>query len=488
MVVFPRADSGATPVGAAECCVPAINVLLFSGDSIAHQQFIRLIDLVRHGPQGQVLVPYGTELLKSNFRHWPVHDRSRSRDMILAIYPTHDELLTFQSLLPYSVMDGAQFVRSNESVSAYFAAVAKQRATNLCNDSMKHASVVGNACKGANADNRSTPVEEEASRGALFYLVFLSDSITSRPRTDALAPCVPAAQSIVHEFPPKDVHNFQWLKEGVSRGLTLVHDPPVPSLRSLGVRIPMHVISANIWELHESPTTYEWLMRMATGNCNVTTAPLRGDEWRFGEHPTSDVTHLYRASTVLWVSPHARSRRRYSPNEFKEPSRRPALSAWPPTGPREVARVETPFRWLHDAVTNVTGSDPRNQTITRNSSHESERHRHGTFFSRLRVLDMGKVFLATDNVVHQQDGLHERCNGVHWLVGAASYSDSTRALRISAEALTREVFKILPEPHHVPDIERVPLRFDYSDDCDGFGTLVTLNALLLDIVQQQQAA
>ncbi|CUG46601.1 membrane-associated protein, putative [Bodo saltans] len=275
-------------------------------------------------------LPYGSELLRLNFRHWPVNDRSKSRDMILAIYPTHDELFTFQSLMPYSVLGGAQFVRTNESVNTYFAAITSRRAAKLCNKTDES----------PNGDNRSDTFRiEQNGEEALFYLVFLSDSITSRSRTDALAPCVLPAQPIVSEFPPKDSHNFNAMKDSVSRGLTLVHDPPVPSLRSLGARIPMHVISANIWELHESPTTYEWLMRMATGNCNVTTAPLRGDEWRFGEHPTSDVTHLYRASTVLWVPPHARSRRRHSPMEFKEPSRRPPLSAGPPTGPREVARL-----------------------------------------------------------------------------------------------------------------------------------------------------
>ncbi|CUI14286.1 GPI-anchored surface protein, putative [Bodo saltans] len=105
MVVFPRSESIVAPDDAfIECRVPAINVLLFSGDSIGRQKFIRLIDLVRQGPQGQVLVPYGTELLKTNFRHWPVQDRMRWWDIVLAIYPTHDELLLFTCVsdLPYA--------------------------------------------------------------------------------------------------------------------------------------------------------------------------------------------------------------------------------------------------------------------------------------------------------------------------------------------------------------------------------------------------
>lgn len=483
MVVFPeRAERVVSPGDFVECRVPAINVLLFSGDSLANQMFMRLLNLVRRGPQGRVLVPYGSELLKSNFRHWPMHDRCRSLDLILAFYPTHDEFLTFQSLMPYGVLVNDQFVRSNESVTAYFAAVAKRRATSFCNQS-KPAS--------------GASLEEHDDTGvALFYLVFLADAITSRPRTDALAPCLPA-QPIPEKFPP-DGPNYQKMKNAVSRGLTLVHDPPVPSLRSLGVRIPMHVVNSNMWEVHESSTTYEWLMRMATGNCSVTAnatnvtavAPLlpreKTADWRFGEHPSSDVTHLYRTSTNLWFPDRAVGRRRHALKAPIKPSRRAKpFSVLSPTEPRELVRLETPFRWLHDAVTAATGSDPLQQSI-QNSNQNTEGkhdHRNGVFFSRLRVLDMGKVFLATGNVFHQKDGLHERCSGLHWLVGAASYHDTSRALRTSAERLTREVFQISPEPTDHSEIERVPLRFDNTDDCHGFGTLLTLNALLLDIVQ-----
>ncbi|CUI15546.1 membrane-associated protein, putative [Bodo saltans] len=508
MVVFPR-RVGSVPSSddaTEECRVPAINVLLFSGDSTAHQHYLRLFDLIRHGTQeqGQVLVPFGTKPLRSNFRHWPTHDRSGSRDMILAIYPTHDEFVTFYSLMPYhAVLRGEAFVRSNnESVTAYFTAVAQRRAAKFCHHS--------NKTRVANPDDNNSGgtslIEQDTTEEALFYLVFLADAITARPRTDALAPCVPA-QPFLEEYPPAKVHNFRRLKEGVSRGFTLVHDPPVPSLRSLGIRIPMHVISANIWEFHESPTTYEWLLRMATGNCSVvtttsttaatmnattttTTLPPQGaaEEWRFGEHPASDATHLYRASTMLWLPPNARgakARRRHSPKYNKTPTRGAApFSSGPPTKRRELARLDTPFRWLHDAATKVIGSDPRKLQRTSEGYHH---HRRGTFFSRLRVLDMGKVFLATGNVFHQEDGLHERCTEHHWLVGAASYRDTTRVLRTSAENLTSNIFRLLPPSRYRSNVDVVRLRFGSSDDCYSLGALLTLNALLLDIVQSNSS-
>ncbi|CUE55314.1 membrane-associated protein, putative [Bodo saltans] len=403
MVVFPRQDdvkkkSQPEEEDEEECRVPAMNVILFTGDSIAHQLFRRLLDVVRHGGggrgpnnnNGSVKVPYGAtgHHRTTNFRHWPTREHSKSRDMILAIYRTYDEFISFESLMPQPVVfGGRRFVRSEESVSAYFEAVAQTRAARYCNNS-QHPRDSSTARRKI---GNHAYVDE-----ALFYLVFLSDPITARPRTESLAPCIPA--QIIHgEFPPINVHHYEAMRDGASRGMTLVHDPPVTPLRALGVRIPMHVVSANVWEWHESPNTYEWLMRMAT-NCSVvaddhttssdsakveaaaSSSSSIGGDWRYGHHPSSDATHLYRVETLLWFPRHAATLHRHCPKNglaaHTDDGRRRMLGQ-----PRELVRLETPFTWLRDAVTKRHRQDIHNNASLSGPNAASDNLRgKGVFF------------------------------------------------------------------------------------------------------------
>ncbi|CUG88390.1 membrane-associated protein, putative [Bodo saltans] len=303
-VLYHRATNGGRPQpivypatsNLRECRTTAINVLLLTGDSMARQLFWRIVELLRHGPQGQVRVPYGSTWVNTSLRYYPTQRHGMWYDLILEIYPGHDELHRFESLMPYDTLfHGAPYKRSPDTVHRFFSKIVEQR---------RH-----NHCGGDDSAVKPTVHHEEP----LFYLVLLFDAITSRPRTDALAPCVPA----MHSELPSGTNSFDFksLQRAVARGWNLMHDPPISSLRALGIRIPLHVHNANAWERHESPTTFDWLGRMAT-QCNVTTAPPSASflgnttseehesstptsDWIVGEHPISDSTYFYRAATQL---------------------------------------------------------------------------------------------------------------------------------------------------------------------------------------------
>jgi hypothetical protein len=440
--VLPAAPSPST------CRVPAIRVLVFSGDSIAKQLFRRLVDLVRHGPQGQVMVPYGARLLPTHFRHWPSLDHSKFQDQVLAIFPTHDEFRSFDSLLPFGVVRyGKPYIKRNDTVNAFFAAIAARRRRRYC---------------GGQQVDATAPED-----GALFYIVFLNDPITARPRSDAMAPCVPAVPTL-GTYPERQLSNYFLLRAALKRGVDLIPNPPVVPLRSLGVRIGMHVHSSNIWEIHGSPNTYDWLSRMATGRCRV----------QGHTHPLSDETHLYLVSTMLRRSSKlARSKMRVAPTSAKVASvvLGDGLFLNPEdTGYRELARLEAPFAWVQRTATAIKAAE------LRRSQNISADHRDGVFFPRVRLLDMGKVFLDAGNMFHVPDGMHEACTGRDWLLGAAGYNDTNGKLGWAAKRLRAILSNVIGPSEQ--NFDAINLAFDTKDDCSCFGTLLTLNAMLIDVI------
>ncbi|CUG84320.1 membrane-associated protein, putative, partial [Bodo saltans] len=99
-VLYHRATNGGRPQpivypatsNLRECRTTAINVLLLTGDSMARQLFWRIVELLRHGPQGQVRVPYGSTWVNTSLRYYPTQRHGMWYDLILEIYPGHDEL------------------------------------------------------------------------------------------------------------------------------------------------------------------------------------------------------------------------------------------------------------------------------------------------------------------------------------------------------------------------------------------------------------
>jgi hypothetical protein len=133
-------------------------------------------------------------------------------------------------------------------------------------------------------------------------------------------------------------------------------------------------------------------------------------------------------------------------------------------------RLETPGVWL------------RNTSAAVGTQLENTK-REGVFFSRLRLLDMGKIMLSTGNVFKTPDTLHESCNGPHWLVGAATYQDTNHELRRLAMTTENTAKIVAQEGGSAFDSK---FNFDSDDDCGAIGTLMTLNAMLLDIVNDHR--
>ncbi|CUI13035.1 GPI-anchored surface protein, putative [Bodo saltans] len=455
-----------------ECRTTAINMLLVSGDSIARQLFWRVVELLRRGPQGQVRVPYASAWVATSFRHFPVQRYYKWMDVVLAIYPGHDELHVFEPLMPHdTVFHGAKYKRSStNTVHTFFAKTAAER-QRQCN-------------------NNNTMKDEP-----LFYIVYLFDAITARPRTDALAPCLPAIPFSTFPLPTTNFA-FAALQRAVAQGMTLIHDPPIPSFRALGIRIPLHVHNANAWDLDESPTTYKWLERMAT-QCNVTTASVlpppsvsttlatqqtslgavernaehSSQEWIVGEHPPSDMTHLYRVETQLKHTDVSTTRLRVAPVGRKEITVNEGHGAFHPSDYR-LTRLETPFVWLR----NTTAKQ-------RDQNHQCENaHRPGVFFSKIRLLDMGKVMLASGNAIHTPDQLHEDCYGSLWLAGAAMYKKSSQShLRQWSKSMKNLAVGLMQHQFDIPGYH-AKFSFHPDSDCGAVGTLMTVNALLIDII------
>jgi hypothetical protein len=429
------------------CRIPTINALIFSGDSVAKQLFRRLIDIIRHGPQGRVMVPYGDELLPTNFHYWPSLDHSKCTDIVLVVYPTHDEFHTFESLMPWSVVTLYQpYVRTNRTTNAFFAAIAEQRRRRYCNHS---------------GTSDHSPDED-----ALMYLVYLCDALTVRPRKDAMAPCTPTPPT-VGDFPPLRSLNFERLQKALTLGMDLVASPPPVPLRALGVRIGLHVHAANMWEMQGSPSTYDWLSRMATG-CNVSGQA----------HPPSDNTLLYLVGANVWLRPpHSISKLRVAPKgaiaATASPGQRLFYLSPDDQGYEQLARQEAPFEWLRRTTA----------AIERPGGHHNAEHSgDGIFFSRLRLLDIGKVFLGTGTVFRAPDGLHELCGAHEWLVGAAGNNrDATvaRLLQMSTR-LTAAVSSVVPPSKR--SFNSIVLAFDPRGDCALFGSVVALNAMLIDVI------
>jgi hypothetical protein len=296
------------------------------------------------------------------------------------------------------------------------------------------------------------------------YLVYLCDALTVRPRKDAMAPCTPAVPT-VGDFPPLRSLNFERLQKALTLGMDLVASPPPIPLRALGVRIGLHVHAANMWEMQGSPSTYDWLSRMATG-CNTSGQA----------HPPSDNTHLYLVGANVWLRrPYSIAKVRMAPKgaitatAIDASGQRLFHLSPKDQGYEQLARQEVPFEWLRQTA----AATERPERLSLGND--------GKFFSRLRLLDIGKVFLGTGTVFRAPDGLHELCGAHEWLIGAGgSTEESMASLHSMSKNLTAAITNLIPPSRR--SFNSIVLAFDPRGDCALFGAVVTLNAMLIDVI------
>ncbi|CUI14275.1 unnamed protein product [Bodo saltans] len=199
--------------------------------------------------------------------------------------------------------------------------------------------------------------------------------------------------------------------------------------------------------------------------------PPTSSYWIVGEHPVSDITHLYRATTQLKHTAESSKKMRVAPGGRKNIL---VNDSWvfQPSDYR-LTRLETPFAWLRNTTA-------KRAALTQHDAENS--HTPGVFFSRLRVLDIAKVMLASGNVFHTPDGLHEICAGPFWLAGAAMYDTRSHPqLARMSGSIASLAFALMQQQFSLPGYHD---EFSFHPDagCDVMGLSTAVNAMLIDIV------
>ncbi|CUG87677.1 membrane-associated protein, putative [Bodo saltans] len=458
--------------GPSSCTVPTINVVVVSGDSIAFQVFRRLVGLVRDGVALPVTIDVGDEKLVTTSPARPNFGFGKWLDVVLAVYPTHDELRTFQSLMPHEVYMGKRYeTEGKPTLNSIFGAEAQRRRRRFCNGSM----------------NARAPEPEEA----LFYVIFLWDPLTVRPRRDALAVCGPMA---VGQEALKFDQIAAPIRSAVEKGgMTL--EPPVPviPLRNLGVNIGLHAQGSSNWEARVSASFEATLTLMATGCGEHRSRHETGE--------TNDVplggTALYRLTPVLSVpqselqlfsnvatpAPRHQNVVKRSVSQ-KRWSRAMAIATKVFHTFFEVDRTASLFTWL-------------NATEERERALRDTTVREPRYFSSVRILDVQKAFvMLSGNVsgestaVFERDGLHESCSALSLWFGVTTGSAS--AEEVSPSQQRDDILKrIEPLQQALKSLSSLPPNsttlpfvsaFRSVDGCGDFGTLLSITALLADIV------
>ncbi|CUG88329.1 Hypothetical protein, putative, partial [Bodo saltans] len=469
------------------CIAPSINVVVVSGDSIAFQVFRRLLRLIRDGVSAPVTIDVGNKKLTTTALARPNFGFGKWDDIVLAIYPTHDELFNFRSLMPPEVvMGGKRFEReTTPTMNSFFVNAAQRRRSRFCNGS---------------SDNTQTVAKlgSEGEEGeALFYVIFLWDPLTTRPRRDALASEYgPVA---VGQEPFKFDRIVPSILEAVKSGMTL--EPPVPviPLRRLGVNIGLHVQAMSNWESQASASFESTLTYMATGCAPPPRSSGRADQLeRKNVDPPLGGTALYRLSPVLSVPPNERQlftnvARAVRRDHAQLPRggaadnkqwRRALKIASKQSRFFQVDRTVSLFTWLN-------ATEKRRRSFRRGTRPETPPH----YFSSVRVLDIQKAFLMLSNVsgintgVFEREGVHETCATFFPWFGV------TTGWRATAKDFTSsqsgDILKsIEPLKHLLNSISASPNfkwmsfapAFRGVDGCGDFGTHLTITAMLADIV------
>ncbi|CUG89477.1 Hypothetical protein, putative, partial [Bodo saltans] len=463
--------------GSSSCTVPTINVVVVSGDSIAFQVFRRLLRLIRDGVATPVTIAVGDEMLATTSPARPNFGFGKWFDIVHAIYPTHDEIQTFQSLMPHEVvMGGKRYETAGKSTLNDFFVNAAQRLhkRRYCNNGSTEPPLLKSAVEGKDE--------------ALFYVIFLWDPLTVRPRRDALAVC---GRIAVGQEAIKFDRIATPIRKLVERGgMTL--EPPVPviPLRNLGVNIGLHVQGSSNWEARASPSFDATLALMATG-CG--THRSRHETEVAKVHASLGGTALYRLTPVLSVPQSERQlfTNVATPTAIHAVTRGATNKRWARaltfaskvTRPYEVDRTASLFTWL-------------NETEDRERSLEATT-RKPRYFSSVRILDVQKTFVMLSNIsgrntgVFEREGLHETCTTLTSWFGVTTSSGTANNANVnslqsdgilrSIEPLTKLLISLSALPPNSTTLPFVP-AFRSVDGCGDFGTLLSITALLADVV------
>ncbi|CUG88391.1 Hypothetical protein, putative [Bodo saltans] len=94
--------------------------------------------------------------------------------------------------------------------------------------------------------------------------------------------------------------------------------------------------------------------------------------------------------------------------------------------------------------------------------------------------------LASGNVFHTPDELHEVCEGPFWLEGAAMYDNKSRPqLKRLADEIASLAVALLQHQLSFTSEYQDAFSFHPGAGCDVMGVLTAVNALLIDIVNSE---
>lgn len=197
--------------------VPMLNIVLFQGDSLAREMFLRLVHHIRHGQR-----PPSNAASFTAFSYVPFFETAIHKDYVYAVYPDHDDLMMFQ---PPSKNN-----TTPRTVNRFFREEMAQRRMN------------------------ST---RTASGGvALMYMVFLWDPFTQRQRMDSLVPCTETGATDLNG-------RIRFLFYPQHAKINVTTTAPVVPFREMGMRIALHVNGALHWEkIHSEKNFAQWQAMM----------------------------------------------------------------------------------------------------------------------------------------------------------------------------------------------------------------------------------
>ncbi|CUF95856.1 membrane-associated protein, putative [Bodo saltans] len=445
--LYHRASQGGQLIDDFNCrstSKPPIRMIVFSGDSLTRELFNRLVHHLRYGVQAPVIRvrdPSTNVAVHSSagFRWMPFFEVPAQEDFVYSVYPTHDD---------YSMFSSVAHDHSNKAtVNQYFIDLAAQ----LQNEKNRR-------CDGGGGATAASAIIKEKDL-ALMYIVFLWDPFTQRPRRDPLAPCA----SPLHMEDATSRKPLRFLFFRKHKYLDVApRIEPVP-FRSLGVRIGLHVHGAAYWERVQHPNLLDHWASMAL-QCTLV-QPVCGGAEALLHHPTTDDTHLYLLTSassdplgIAKIPPH------YGPPlmSLSTDAMVPSIVSPVESGAVQVTdermqRTMRMFEWLKELTTNASKITSSSSHGTRSSSSSqsssSARRMPVKFYSKVRLLDKGKVPYVPGNVFARVDGTHLSCHGYTRLVGSGlqeSFYDSyTVAILFGNRGASEAaVFSAVKEPHH----------------------------------------
>jgi hypothetical protein len=410
---------------------PPIRMIVFSGDSLTRELFNRLVHHLRYGVQAPVIRvrnPSTNVVAEqvAGFRWMPFFEVPAQEDFVYSVFSTHDDYTMFSSV--------AHDHSNKATVNRFFVDLAAQ----LLAEKARR-------CGDGEGTKRSTTTHHNNEEGAaLMYIVFLWDPFTQRPRRDPLAPCA----SPLHMEQATSRQPLRFLFFRKHKHLDVApRIEPIP-FRSLGARIGLHLHGAAYWERVQHPNLLEHWASMAL-NCRLV-EPIGGGAEALRHHPVSDDTHLYLLTSassdplgIAKIPPYYGPPLMAHSTDLMAPSKvNPVQSGAVHVTDERMLRTARMFDWLRDVVANESAV----------GRHSSSTPSPTKFYTKVRLLDKGKVPYVPGNVFARVDGTHLSCHGYTRVVGGALqdtfYDSYTLAVLFGNRApSSAAAHTVVKEPH-----------------------------------------